>query len=99
MLAYLFQHLVLGFFAEQGLYATHIKPHSLSTNLWTWKMGGSMYWLSSLDRVPCINALSQRSQYVEVPGDGGGGGGGRGSGPALGIQIGIPGSNPVLHWE
>ena len=59
MLVYLFQHLVIGYFAEAALNTTHLAPHLLLTNLQTWKMGSSMYWLPSVDRVSCIDTLSQ----------------------------------------
>ena len=79
MLVYLFQHLVIGFFLEQATSQTLITPHLLHTDLCTWKMGGSMYWLPSVDRVLCIDTLSQQSHYVRVnEGACGGGGGGNG---------------------
>ena len=47
-----------------------------------------MYWLPSVDRVLCIDALSQRSHYVKVNGGGGsGGGGGPNGGPARGNRV------------
>ena len=55
-----------------------------------------MYWLPSVDRVPCIDALSQRSHYVRVN-EGGGGGGGGGGGPSGGPAQGNRVDNP--NWD
>ena len=54
-----------------------------------------MYWLPSVDRVPCIDALSQRSHYVKVNESGGGGGGGGGN--PCGGQGGNRVTNP--NWD
>jgi len=81
MQSFLFHHLVHTYFRMQSNSSTSVKPHSLSADLLRWDSGGVLNWLPSLLRVPSLNALSQRSQYVKVKG---GGGGGDGGGPASG---------------
>ena len=94
MLVYLFQHLVIGFFAEAATSTTLITPHSLLKDLHMWKMDGSVYLLPAVDQVPCIDALSQRSHYVRANEGGGGGGGGPSGGPAQGNRVDNPNWDP-----
>ena len=96
---FLFRRLCQGFFLEQPCVKTAIKPHSLSSDLQNWRKGGILNWLPSLRNAPCIDGLSQRSQYVKIPSGGGGGGGGGGEVPGgrkskLGSRIENPNWDP-----
>ena len=52
----------------------------MSADLLRWSSGGVLNWIPSLLRVPSLNGLSQRWQYIKIDGGGGGGGSGGGGG-------------------
>ena len=81
----------------QGNSSTPVAPHPLSKDLLRWCSGGVLNWLPSLNRVPSLLALSQRSQYVKVDGGGGGGGGEGGGTTPKKSKLGTKVENP--NWD